>query len=66
MKFNLFTLPPEEIAHPLESSLKMEIKEIWATPAEGVTLDELIAEMDELGNKVIKVDRKNNRLKMAL
>lgn len=36
----------------------------WATPAEGVTLDMLIAEFEAAGNEILEVDRANNRLKM--
>ncbi len=36
----------------------------WATPAPGITLDELIVEMGELGNEILEVDIMNNRLKL--
>lgn len=61
---------------PAGVGIKLEIKHIWATPAtrdawwkfwqKNVTLDQLIAEMDRIGNKVVKVDRKNNRLGLAI
>jgi hypothetical protein len=56
--------------------IKLEIKHIWAIPAtrdkwwklwqKNVTLDELIKEMEQVGNKVVKIDRKNNRLGLAV
>lgn len=35
----------------------------WATPAPGVTLDDLIAEFRALGNEILEVDREHNRLR---
>lgn len=37
----------------------------WATPAPGFTLDQLIGEMDILGNPVLEIDRARNRIKIA-
>lgn len=37
----------------------------WATPAEGISLNELIIEMAENGTPVLEVDRLNNRLKVC-
>lgn len=34
----------------------------WASPVEGVTLDELVERVTAAGNTVLKVDRDNNRL----
>lgn len=36
--------------------------EMWAVPAEGTTLDDLIARMRELGNEVLEVNRVENML----
>lgn len=36
----------------------------WATPAMGVTLEDLEAEMVTLGNTVLEVDTPGNRLKL--
>lgn len=36
----------------------------WATPAEGVTLDSLITELETAGTKIYEIDRENNRLKV--
>ena len=36
----------------------------WATPNDGMTLDDLIAHMAEIGNTILEIDRANNRLKM--
>lgn len=47
---------------PQYSEPEVELKEVWATPAENMTIDELIKEMDRLGNKVVIIDRENNRL----
>ena len=54
------------IVKPNYVGLTGKVECIWCTPAEGITLDELIDEMIEIGNKVIKIDRKNNRLGMAV
>lgn len=46
-------------------SAKIEIDSIKATPREGMTLDELIEKMEEIGNKVIAVNREGNYLLLA-
>lgn len=44
---------------------KFEIQEIKAVP-NGLTLDELVAEMQKLGNKILRIDRQNNCLYMEV
>ena len=44
---------------------KIEVESIKAVPVEGVTLDELIIKMKELGNKVIEINREGNYLLLA-
>lgn len=36
----------------------------WATPREGLSLDDLIEKMISLGNPIIEVDRLGNRIKL--
>lgn len=38
---------------------------MWATPKPGMTLDELIEHMADIGNEVLEVDRVGNRLKLV-
>ena len=47
-----------------EQKLKMEveIESIKATPREGVTLDELAAEMEDLGNEILETNYEENYL----
>lgn len=37
---------------------------VWATPREGLSLDELIEKMPSLGNTVLEIDRPGNRIKL--
>lgn len=42
--------------------VKIEIESIKATPREGMTLDELVENMKEIGNEVLEVNREENYL----
>ena len=46
--------------------IKVEIESVWATPREGMTLDELAERMKFVGNEVVEIDRANNRLKLKI
>lgn len=37
----------------------------WATPADGISLDELIVELEASGHKILEIDREGNRLKLV-
>lgn len=50
---------------PQFPDIETKIDAIWATP-EGISLDQLIEEMNKLGNKVVAIDRQNNRLGLAV
>lgn len=49
---------------PTGTATEIEIV-AWATPAEGITLDELIEEFKELGNPILEIDRINNKIKVV-
>ena len=44
--------------------LRVEVA-IWATPAEGVSLEDLVERMRALGNPVLEIDREANRILVA-
>lgn len=44
---------------------RIEIESVWASPREGMSLDELVLRLEKLGNKVVEIDRKNNRVRIA-
>lgn len=41
---------------------KIEIESIKAVPREGMTLDELVEKMKEIGNEVVEINREGNYL----
>lgn len=45
-------------------TLRIEMA-VWATPAEGVSLEDLVERMRALGNPVLEIDREANRILVA-
>lgn len=43
-------------------SAKVEIDSVKAVPREGMTLDELVVKMEEIGNEVLEINRRGNYL----
>lgn len=44
---------------------RIEIESVWARPREGMSLDELVLRLGELGNRIVEIDRENNRVRIA-
>jgi hypothetical protein len=45
-------------------SLTKIISEMWATPREGISLEALELHLKEIGNDVLEIDVKGNRIKI--
>lgn len=48
--------------HESTIKVKLEIESVKATPREGMTLDELVLKMKEIGNEVLEVNHEENYL----
>lgn len=48
--------------HEATIKAKVEIESVKAIPREGMTLDQLVVKMSEIGNEVLEINREENYL----